>query len=1122
MTSHTAFQRLAAVSRKSVVRYAVIGLLSLVLLYGLFGYFVLPGIIQSQARQFVAGQLHRSLTVDKVEINPFTLLAKVQGVKLTEPQGEAVFFAFDRLTVKVSPQSLFRLAPVVQEVLLNKPTVHLIRIDAHHYNFDDILAWIASQPQEQQKRPARFSAYNIQLENGRIEFEDRPAGATHVVSELTLGVPFISSLPSQVEIFVEPLLRANFNGAQLQLVGKARPFAAPKEATLELNLDDIDLTRYLEYLPFEPSFKLPSARLDLHLSASFQQSKNQAPALMLSGAAALKSLRIAELSGKTVLAVPALDVTLGKSDIFGDRLTITRVLLSGMVAELSRDGEGELNLSRLLRPGKTRETAATPGAKVTGASTAAPEPKVVAASTPLHVALDEFEIRDATVHYTDGQSVQPVHANLEKFDLTVRHAALDTGKHAVTVGEVASDSANFLLNQGKRPVPAESSGAAAPPPPRAHAASKNQVASRKSSGAEDGNRYTVNIGKVAIDHWSARLEDHSLKQTVVTRFEPLSMTAQNLSTAGAALAQLELKATVNGNGALAINGKLGFNPLHADLALDLKGVDILSLQPYITDQVNLLLTGANLSAKGALKLDQTGGNAWTGSFRGDLTLGNVATVDKVSADDFLRWKSLFLGGVDLRLAPFAVAIDQIALSDFFARVIVDPSGHINLQDVVRSNPDDGKSLTTSTGNGRTTAAASAHAQITASASPAEATRHTTPVKIRKLTLQGGKVRYTDNFIKPHYTANLMNLGGLVTGLSSEPSSRASVDLHGQVNDAPLTIAGTINPLKGDLTLDIKANVHGMELAPLSPYSGRYIGYGIEKGKLSFEVAYQIEQRKLSAQNRLILDQLTFGDKIESPVATKLPVLFAVSLLRDRNGVIDIHLPVSGSLDDPDFSVGGIIVKVILNVITKAVTEPFVLLGSLFGGGEEMSSLAFDPGRHAITPTGEIKLKALASALTERPALTLDITGWSAPDSDRIGLQHEAIDRKMRMLKVKDRGAHDAPLSTGSIVVTADEYPALLKRAYQAEKFPKPRNVVGIAKDLSVAEMEKLMLANTPIGDDDLIALGNQRAQAAKDWLLTDGKVPAERMFILSSKSGNGDANSKGKSAASGRVDFSLR
>ncbi|MEO8408513.1 MAG: DUF748 domain-containing protein, partial [Oxalobacteraceae bacterium] len=477
---------------------------------------------------------------------------------------------------------------------------------------------------------------------------------------------------------------------------------------------------------------------------------------------------------------------------------------------------------------------------------------------------------------------------------------------------------------------------------------------------------------------------------------------------------------------------------------------------------------------------------------------------------------------------FSVAIDQIALNDFFARVILDSRGRINLQDIVRSTPGASKTLTETDSHppvapGAPAAPASIPVKSGAPlASAAAAATKMPPITIRKFTLQGGKVRYTDNFIKPNYTAHLMDLGGVVTGLSSDPSSSASVNLHGAVNSAPLAIAGRINPLKGDLALDLKANVRGMELAPLSAYSGRYVGYGIDQGKLSFEVAYQIENRTLTAQNRLILDQLRFGDKIDSAGATTLPVRFAVALLQDRNGVIDIDLPIGGSLDDPQFSIGGIIVKVIGNVLTKAVTQPFALLGSLFGGGAEMSTLEFDAGQFAISPAGAATLGSLAKALIERPALKLEISGRADPATDRAGLQRAALDRKVRALRLQDIAGRGEAAGSDGAVVKAAEYPALLTRVYKDEKFAKPRNLIGLQKALPVEAMEQAIMSHAVIDDDDLIALGNRRAETVKAWLLQAGAVADERMFIVAAKSGAQEARATENGPRAGRVDFSLR
>ncbi len=1057
-------------------------------------------------------KFHRTLTIDKVQINPFTLLATIRGLKLMEAQGNAVFVGFDSLTVKISPA--IAAAPCTDSAGSPcSPSRPYIWCDATPIITISTTCFkrmrISRHSLQGNRRASRF--YNIQVEDGRIDFDDKPVRVTNLVSDIKLGIPFISSLPSQVEIFVDPLLRANINGAPLYLAGKARPFADPKEATLDLSLDNIDLTHYLEYLPYQPQFKLPSARLDVHLSAGFVQPNDKAATLTLNGTAALKSLKLADMSGKSVLSVPELAVTLGKSNVFGARFDITQVLLDGLDADLAREKSGQINLQQMLLPGTaTVSTAAVSTAAVSTATAAASskqnDPPV---SSSLQLALDDVEIHNATVHFTDLQAARPTRADLNKFDLSVRKTSIETGKRLVNVGEITSNSAEFLLSLGKPVAIAGTQSAsntmttAAKPP-----------SEREKAKAEA--QYTINIDKIAIDNWMAHVEDDSLKKAVVTLVAPISFHVQNLSTAPASLAQIDLKATVNKHGNLSIGGKVGLDPIHTELVLNLDGIDLLGLQPYVTDQVNLLLTSANLSTKGSLKLDQ-GNRGWGGDYKGKLTLANVATVDKVTADDFLSWKSLDFDGINVQLAPLAVSINQIALRDFFSRVIIEPDGHINLQDIARSNANDQKSLTVS----NESSAPPAPAAVTAA--PPAAVKPVVPVTIGKLILQGGKVRYTDNVIRPHYTANLMGLAGTVTGLSSDAQSRANVDLHGQVNDAPLTIAGAINPLKGDLSLDLKADERGMELAQLSPYSGRYVGYGIEKGKLSFEVAYQIDQRKLTAENRLILDQLTFGDKIESPVATKLPVLFAVALLKDRNGVIDINLPISGSLDSPDFSVGGIIVKVLVNLVAKAVTSPFALLGSMFGGGEELSSLPFDPGSFAITPAAESKLKSLATALTERPALKLDIAGVTDADQDRSGLQRATLDNKVRAIKLKDAVRGGTSVAVDSVKVSAAEYPALLARAYKVEKFSKPRNVIGLEKDLPVPDMEKLMLANIAITNEDLTALGTQRALAAKEWLTTNGKVPAERLYILAAKTAdtNGKQERRQASPKSCRPKWSL-
>ena len=279
------------------------------------------------------------------------------------------------------------------------------------------------------------------------------------------------------------------------------------------------------------------------------------------------------------------------------------------------------------------------------------------------------------------------------------------------------------------------------------------------------------------------------------------------------------------------------------------------------------------------------------------------------------------------------------------------------------------------------------------------------------------------------------------------------------------------------------------------------------------------------QKTVILNQLTFGEKIESPDATKLPVLLAVALLKDRNGVIDIDLPITGSLDNPEFSVGGIVWQIIINIITKAVTAPFSLLAAVFGGGsssDELSYIEFDNGHASLNQAAQTKVATLAKALNNRPALNLELSGRVDPPSDLEGLKRAALERKVKAQKLKElvrRG--EGAKSVDEVQVDPKEYPQYLKAAYGEESFPKPRNFIGLAQDLPVPETEKLMLQYAKAGDDDLRQLANQRAQAVRDALLAAGQIGAERLFIVAAKplTSAEVAQVKGKP---NRVDFAMK
>jgi outer membrane protein OmpA-like peptidoglycan-associated protein len=328
-----------------------------------------------------------------------------------------------------------------------------------------------------------------------------------------------------------------------------------------------------------------------------------------------------------------------------------------------------------------------------------------------------------------------------------------------------------------------------------------------------------------------------------------------------------------------------------------------------------------------------------------------------------------------------------------------------------------------------------------------------------------------------------------------------VHLQALVNgNAPLQISGSINPLTPLAYVDLKANAKGIELTNVSTYSVKYTGYPITGGKLTMDVQYLLDHQKLTAENHIVIDQLTFGDKVESKSAMNLPIRLAVAILKNPQGEIDLRLPVSGSLSDPEFSLGGIIWHALAGLIVKAASSPFNLIASAIGAGntgENLNYVVFKPGWANLTPTAQKKLDTVAKALQARPSLRLDIIGRVDPKLDLEKLPEALLEQAVARQKVLASDQNAANVDLATVKITPDEYNKYLKRAYKAANFEKPRDLLGLAKSLPPDEMKKLMLQNTHVSEKDLKQLADERAEAVRKYL--SAKVNPSRLHVAAPK-----------------------
>jgi uncharacterized protein involved in outer membrane biogenesis len=573
---------------------------------------------------------------------------------------------------------------------------------------------------------------------------------------------------------------------------------------------------------------------------------------------------------------------------------------------------------------------------------------------------------------------------------------------------------------------------------------------------------------------------------------PLSIGATGLSTDAAATATVKLQSTINRTGRLSIDGTVSPMGKRGEVQVDARELDLAALDAFTTNFLNVELASGGLTYRGGISFDAAKPSVLT-KLAGRLLVTNFLALDKVNGAEFARWRTLAVDGIDARLGSEATVVNVggVALSDYYARMIVNANGRLNFQDVVARKGGAGNEVSLTT---PTAAPASA-----ATSRPSDAVA---PIyRLGKMTLAGGNINFTDNFVRPNYTANLTDMTGTLSAVSSDAPTPATVTLRGRVDgDAPVAIDGRVNPLSKPIFLDMAGSAKGIELTRLTPYAAKYAGYAIDKGKLSMDIKYFVENNKLKADNRVFLDQLTFGDQVESPTATKLPVRLAVALLKNSRGEIDINLPIEGSIDDPEFSVGGIILQVVINLLSKAVTSPFALLGAAVGGGDELGTIEFVPGSPLLDEKSREKIEKLATALKDRPDLKLDITGRVDPTIDAEGIRRANLKNLVLAQKLKALVARGRSIGVDALIISPEEYPRYLEAAYNESTFPKPRNLLGMAKSLPVAEMETLILTNTPFTEAEQRKLSNERVDEVRRALRdTLGDEVSARVYVVAPK-----------------------
>ncbi len=678
--------------------------------------------------------------------------------------------------------------------------------------------------------------------------------------------------------------------------------------------------------------------------------------------------------------------------------------------------------------------------------------------------------------------------------LEVSETSIDLAKQQVTVGKIRSEKLETWAAL-ERDGQLDWQKLFASQPAKATAKEKAEPAAAEPTAEEKAAKepskpWQVLLKDVQLRNYQVHLADRSQKEPVALDVGPLNMDLQNFDSLNQSPFTLKLDTGVGKQGKLQAAGQVNLAPVTAKLDVSTRDIDLRVAQAYISPFIRLELRSGMLSSDLKVDLKSTAPLAFT--VGGKAQVSQLHTLDTIKDRDFVKWQQLDLSGLSY-VHGDALSIDKVTLLQPYARFIINEDRTTNVDDLLIPQP--------------------ASAPATGQAKPATAS-NAKPLGIRigGIDINDGSANFADLTLTPNFATAIQQLNGQIGTIDNRKPAPAKVDVKGKVDRyAPVTIKGALNPFNPLASLDIATSFKRVELTTLTPYSGKFAGFRIRKGRLNLDLHYLITNGQLKAENKVVVEQLQLGEKVDSPDAVDLPIRLAVALLKDTEGKISIELPVTGDLNNPQFSVMPIIWQTLRNLVLRAAQAPFKFIGGLIAGGgaEDLGNVAFAPGSSDLSVDAQSALDKLASALKERPELRLEIEGTSAQSSDGPLIAKQRLEREYQATwyKILQRRGDKVPANASMLVVDDSDKPAMLEGIYRARlKQQPPAEWQQLSRDERTAKLHDAVIKSWSESTALLRQLGQDRAGSIKDYLVDKGQLEDDRVYFIDTNLGQAESD----------------
>ncbi|MGV8567120.1 MAG: DUF748 domain-containing protein [Pseudomonas asiatica] len=680
--------------------------------------------------------------------------------------------------------------------------------------------------------------------------------------------------------------------------------------------------------------------------------------------------------------------------------------------------------------------------------------------------------------------------------LEVSETSVDLVKQLVTVGKIRSekletwaalekdgqlDWQKLFASQPAKATPKEKAEpAAAEPTPEQQAAK------------EPSKPWQVLLKDVQLRNYLVHLADRTQKEPVALDVGPLNADLQGFDSLNKSPFTLKLDTGVGKQGKLQAAGQVNLAPIWSKLDVSTRDIDLRVAQAYISPFILLELRSGMLASDLKVDLKNTAPLAF--SVTGKAQVSQLHTLDTIKSRDFVKWQQVNVDGLSY-VHGDALSIDKVTLLQPYARFIINEDRTTNINDLLIPQP--------------------AGAPATSQSKPASAgNEKPLGIHIGQIDINDGSANFADLSLTPNFATAIQQLNGRIGTIDNRKPVPAKVDVKGKVDRyAPVTIKGALNPFNPLASLDIATSFKRVELTTLTPYSGKFAGFRIRKGRLNLDLHYLITNGQLKAENKVVVEQLQLGEKVDSPDAVDLPIRLAVALLKDTEGKISIELPVSGDLNNPQFSVMPIVWQTLRNLVLRAAQAPFKFIGGLVAGGgsEDLGNVSFAPGSSELSGDAQASLDKLASALKERPELRLEIEGTSAQASDGPLIAQQRLEREYQATwyKILQRRGDKVPANASMLVVDDSEKPAMLEGIYRNRlKQQPPAEWEQLGRDERTAKLREAVIKSWAESTALLRTLGQERASSIKDYLVDKGQLEDDRVYFIDTNLGQAESDGR--------------